>query len=75
MVISQSIINYAKQALIDELYATAIYSKLSKYYEGKDLSRKCKEHAEIERRHAKFWMEFLMERGVSLEGITLGILV
>ena len=57
------IVDYAKNALLDELYAEAIYSRLAEHYKGKDISRKFEELAKIERRHANFWMEFLKKRG------------
>ncbi|MCD6508988.1 MAG: hypothetical protein J7L11_01150 [Thermoprotei archaeon] len=49
------IVDYAKNALLDELYAEAIYSRLAEYYKGKDISGKFEELAKIERRRANFW--------------------
>jgi len=69
MATAKSVISYAKEALLDELYATAIYSKLAEHYEGRDLSRKFRELAEMEKNHAKFWSEFLGRREVSVEGV------
>ena len=69
MATAKSVISYAKEALLDELYATAIYSKLAEHYEGRDLSRKFRELAEMEKNHAKFWSEFLGRREVSTKGV------
>jgi len=63
------IVDYAKNALLDELYAKAIYSRLAEYYRGKDISRKFEELAKIERSHANFWMGFLKKRGHDVSSI------
>ena len=63
------IVDYAKNALLDELYAKAIYSRLAECYRGKDISREFEELAKIERRHANFWMGVLKKRGHDVSSI------
>jgi len=53
-----NVIEYAKKALIDELYTSAIYSKLAKIYGKTPLSKKLLEMSEMESRHAEIWLDF-----------------
>lgn len=59
MVTENEIVKYARRALIDELYSEAIYRKLAKLYKNDKVSEKLIRSAEIEGRHAKFWIKFL----------------
>ena len=58
------IIDFAKTALMDELYTSAIYNRLSKLYGAKPLSKKLLELAEMESEHANFWINFLNRRDI-----------
>ncbi len=55
------VIDKAKKALLDELYASAIYKKLAMQHRKGELFKKFKTLADVERKHARFWMEFLMK--------------
>jgi len=67
----KSILYFAKEALLDELHAVAVYSKLAEYYRYKneELSAKFKKLANMEKGHANFWMEFLKRRGYDVSTV------
>ena len=56
---SKELLVNARKALVDELYAAAIYARLSKLYRDKKISSKLERIAEMESRHAAFWAKFL----------------
>jgi len=59
----EELLNNARKVLMDELYAAAIYTKLSRLYMDKKVSNKLQCIAEMESRHAVFWIRFLKKRG------------
>lgn len=66
-----TILKYAKEALIDELYSTEIYKKLAKLYRDEKISRKLLENANMENRHSKFWLKFLQKRNANVKNLTV----
>ncbi|MCD6323734.1 MAG: VIT1/CCC1 transporter family protein [Desulfurococcales archaeon] len=59
------------KSLKDELETAAIYAALSRRVGNPELSRKLKELAAMEGRHARFWADFLKRRGVDAESIKI----
>lgn len=68
---STDIIRYAKKALIDELYSSAIYYKLAKMYGGTSLSKKLLTMSKMEENHAKLWLNFLKEKNVVVRSVKI----
>jgi vacuolar iron transporter family protein len=58
------IISIARQALVTEKFAAAIYSYLSAKYKDSATGKAFSEVSEMERRHISFWSDFLHKRGV-----------
>ncbi|MCD6195170.1 MAG: VIT1/CCC1 transporter family protein [Staphylothermus sp.] len=67
----EELLNNARKALMDELYAAAIYTKLSRLYRNKKVSSKLRCIAEMESRHAVFWAKFLKKRGFDTSKIKI----
>ncbi len=65
----QKIIEYAKKSLLDELYATTIYSKLEYLFKDERVKEKFRKMAQMEARHAEFWLSFLKRRGINTKDI------
>ncbi len=59
---ADSIIDMAKTALSDEALSSAIYRRLARIYGDESVRSKIAEIAEMEGRHAEFWMNFLRKR-------------
>ncbi len=58
------VLKAAMKSFKDELETAAIYASLARRVRDEDLSRKLKELAVMEGRHASFWAGFLRRRGV-----------
>lgn len=67
----EEVISYAKRMLLDELYSTSIYRKLASMYKRKSIVDKLLHMAQMEARHARFWVEFLNKRGVDVSRIKI----
>jgi len=67
----EEVISYAKRMLLDELYSASIYRKLASMYKRKSIVDKLFHMAQMEARHARFWMEFLSRRGIDVSGIKI----
>jgi VIT1/CCC1 family predicted Fe2+/Mn2+ transporter len=61
----ENIITIAKQALITERFADAVYSHLAAKYKHTSTGKAFDEVSKMERRHISFWSEFLRARGVN----------
>jgi len=60
----ERIIDFAKTALMDELYTSAIYHSLSNLYGDAPISEELLELSEMESEHANFWINFLERRDI-----------
>ena len=60
----ERIIDFAKTALMDELYTSAIYHSLSNLYGDAPISEELLELSEMESEHANFWINFLKRRDI-----------
>ncbi len=65
----KEVIEYAKKSLVDELYSATIYIKLTKLFRRRETIERFKKMAEMEAKHAEFWIEFLKRRNIDVEGI------
>jgi VIT1/CCC1 family predicted Fe2+/Mn2+ transporter len=61
----------AKKSLKTELQVTAIYTNLSKKYQGTEEAKLFSYFALEEENHAKFWRNFLKRRNIDSETITI----
>lgn len=76
---SSAVVEMAKKALANEMFSSALYSRLAALYGG-SISSKLAEIAEMERKHTGFWAEFLRKRGcgmvsVKADGLKLALYV
>ena len=63
--VRRSLTEFAKEMLLDELVASAVYRGLAKLYRrSARVSKTLKKIAEMEERHVEFWRRFLEKRGV-----------
>ena len=60
----ERIIDFAKTALMDELYTSAIYNSLSNLYGDAPIFEELLELSEMESEHANFWINFLKRRDI-----------
>jgi VIT1/CCC1 family predicted Fe2+/Mn2+ transporter len=63
------IISIARQALVTEKFAAAIYSHLAAKYKDSATGKAFNEVSKMERRHISFWSDFLRQRGVDASTI------
>ena len=66
---STTIIEYAKKSLLDELHAAAVYSRLERLFKDKQVKEKLRKMAQMEARHAEFWLSFLKKRGIDISNV------
>ncbi len=62
-------ISIARQALVTEKFAAAIYSYLAEKYKNTATGKAFSEVSEMERRHISFWSDFLQKRGIDTSSI------
>ncbi len=67
----RKIIDYAKKSLLDELYAAAIYSRLERLFKDDRVKEKFRKMAQMEARHAEFWLSFLKKRNIDVKDIKI----
>jgi len=60
---SNSLVELVKEALLDEVFSSVVYSRLANLHRKEPLKSKLSKIADVERRRAKFWSEFLRRRG------------
>jgi len=65
------IIEYAKKSLLDELYAAAIYSRLERLFKDERVKEKFRKMAQMEAKHAEFWLSFLKKRGIDVSDVSI----
>ena len=70
----EDVIEYAKIALADELFAAKIYSMASRIGKHETTRSRLLRIAEMERGHAEFWQDFLKKRGVASSKIGISSL-
>jgi len=70
----EDVIEHAKIALADELFAAKIYSMASRIGKHEATRSRLLKIAEMERGHAKFWQDFLKKRGVDSSKIGISSL-
>ncbi len=71
----QKIIEYAKKSLLDELYAAAIYNRLERLFKDERVKKKFRKMAQMEAKHAEFWLSFLKRRGIDTGDIKINKLL
>ena len=66
-----NITDFARKALVDEIYTSSIYHNLSRLYGDTTLSKELVDLSEMESEHSRFWKSFLEERGVNTSDVSV----
>ena len=67
--LKKEIVKLAREALVDELFASVIYSRLAGLYAGESVKSKLIKISKMEGEHVSFWQEFLKRRGFDISNV------